>query len=154
MNTITLTRRTNRQRSRRTLKYLPRWCCRNYKSILHVRALRMSTAKASVHQASALRLAGIHATASASTHDDAFGESCGRADCHRRSLLDLALEMLDIASRKLSPSPIKRQAVGLGAARWRNVSPEERSKASGAPCKRAGPNRVERRMARGTQSKK
>lgn len=42
-------------------------------------------------------------------------------------LLDLALEMLDLASRKLSPSPIKRQAVGLGAARWRNVSPEERS---------------------------
>src|ERR687898_487968 len=42
-------------------------------------------------------------------------------------LLDLALEMLDIASRKLSPSPIKRQAVGLGAARWRNVSPEVRS---------------------------
>ena len=44
-------------------------------------------------------------------------------------LLDLALEMLDIASRKLSPSPIKRQAIGLGAARWRNVSPEERSAA-------------------------
>lgn len=44
-------------------------------------------------------------------------------------LLDLALEMLDIASRKLSPSPIKRQAVGLGAARWRNVSPQERSEA-------------------------
>src|SRR5215204_5173397 len=44
-------------------------------------------------------------------------------------LLDLGLELLDIASRKLSPSPIKRQAVGLGAARWRNVSPEERSKA-------------------------
>jgi len=44
-------------------------------------------------------------------------------------LLDLALEMLDIASRKLSPSPIKRQAVGLGAARWRNVSPEQRSEA-------------------------
>jgi hypothetical protein len=42
-------------------------------------------------------------------------------------LLDLALEMLDVASRKLSPPPIKRQAVGLGAARWRNVSPEERS---------------------------
>jgi hypothetical protein len=42
-------------------------------------------------------------------------------------LIDLALEMLDIASRKLSPSPIQRQAVGLGAARWRNVSPEERS---------------------------
>ena len=44
-------------------------------------------------------------------------------------LLDLALEILDLASRKLSPSPIQRQAVGLGAARWRNVSPEERSAA-------------------------
>lgn len=43
------------------------------------------------------------------------------------ALIDLALEMLDVASRKLSPPPIKRQAVGLGAARWRNVSPEERS---------------------------
>ena len=43
------------------------------------------------------------------------------------ALLDLALELLDLASRKLSPSPITRQAVGLGAARWRNVSPEERS---------------------------
>jgi hypothetical protein len=42
-------------------------------------------------------------------------------------LIDLALEMLDIASRKLSPSPIKRQAVGLASARWRNVSPEVRS---------------------------
>src|SRR5688572_3958533 len=44
-------------------------------------------------------------------------------------LIDLALEMLDIASRRLSPSPIKRQAVGLGTARWRNVGPEERSEA-------------------------
>jgi hypothetical protein len=44
-------------------------------------------------------------------------------------LLDLALEILDITSRKLAPSPVKRQAVGLGAARWRNVDPEERSKA-------------------------
>jgi hypothetical protein len=43
-------------------------------------------------------------------------------------LLDLALEILDLASRKLSPAPIHRTAVGLGAARWRNVSPEERSK--------------------------
>jgi hypothetical protein len=43
-------------------------------------------------------------------------------------LLDLAIEMLDLASRKLSPEPIHRTAVGLGAARWRNVSPEERSK--------------------------
>lgn len=42
-------------------------------------------------------------------------------------LLDLALEMLDLASRKLSPTPIQRTAVGLGAARWRHVSPEERS---------------------------
>lgn len=44
-------------------------------------------------------------------------------------LLDLALEMLGIASRQLSPPPIKRQAIGLGAARWRNVSPEDRSEA-------------------------
>jgi hypothetical protein len=42
-------------------------------------------------------------------------------------VLDLALELLDLASRKLAPSPITRQAVGLGAARWRNVGPEERS---------------------------
>ena len=42
-------------------------------------------------------------------------------------LIDLAIELLDIASRKLSPLPITRAAVGLGAARWRNVSPEERS---------------------------
>lgn len=42
-------------------------------------------------------------------------------------VIDLALEMLEMASRKLSPPAIKRQAVGLGAARWRHVSPEERS---------------------------
>ena len=44
-------------------------------------------------------------------------------------VIDLALELLDIASRKLAPSPISRQAVGLGTARWRNVGPEERSEA-------------------------
>lgn len=43
------------------------------------------------------------------------------------ALLDLAIEMLDIASKRLAPSPIHRTAVGLGTARWRNVSPEERS---------------------------
>ena len=43
-------------------------------------------------------------------------------------LLDLAIELVDIASHKLAPEPIRRTAVGLGAARWRNVSPEERSK--------------------------
>src|SRR3954470_22519296 len=42
-------------------------------------------------------------------------------------LMDLAIELLDVESRKLSPTPITRTAVGLGAARWRNVSPEERS---------------------------
>jgi hypothetical protein len=42
-------------------------------------------------------------------------------------LLDLALEMLDIATRTLSVEPIQRTAVGLATARWRNVSPEERS---------------------------
>lgn len=44
-------------------------------------------------------------------------------------LLDVAIELLDVASRKLSPSPIRRTALGLGAARWRNVSPKERSEA-------------------------
>src|SRR5438045_2664328 len=44
-------------------------------------------------------------------------------------VLDLALELVDIASRKLAPSPLNRQAVGLGTARWRNVGPEERSEA-------------------------
>jgi hypothetical protein len=44
------------------------------------------------------------------------------------ALLDLSLELVGIASRKLSPTPIKRTAVGLGTARWRNVSPEERSR--------------------------
>ena len=43
-------------------------------------------------------------------------------------LLDLALEMLDLAGQKLAPPPISRTAVGLGAARWRNVSAEERSR--------------------------
>jgi hypothetical protein len=42
-------------------------------------------------------------------------------------LLDLAIELIDIASRKLSPAPIRRTAVGLGTARWRNVSAEKRS---------------------------
>jgi hypothetical protein len=42
-------------------------------------------------------------------------------------LMDLAIELLDVASRKLSPAPITRTAVGLGAARWRNISPEQRS---------------------------
>lgn len=42
-------------------------------------------------------------------------------------LVDLALEILDLAARKLAPSPISRQAVGLGAARWRNIDPAERS---------------------------
>ena len=45
------------------------------------------------------------------------------------ALLDLALELLDIASRRLSPPPLNRTAVELGAARWRNVSPEARSEA-------------------------
>src|SRR5204863_9407604 len=44
-------------------------------------------------------------------------------------VLDIALEFVDIASRKLAPSPLNRQAVGLGTARWRNVGPEERSEA-------------------------
>jgi hypothetical protein len=45
------------------------------------------------------------------------------------ALLDLALEILDITSRRMAVDPVQRQAVGLGAARWRNVSPDERSEA-------------------------
>lgn len=61
-------------------------------------------------------------------------------------LIDLALEILDIASRKLSPNPVQRQAVGLGAARWRNVSPEDRS----AAMRRA----VQARWAKARQGRK
>jgi hypothetical protein len=42
-------------------------------------------------------------------------------------VLDLALELVDIAAKKLAPPPVKRFALGLGAARWRNVSPKKRS---------------------------
>ena len=66
-------------------------------------------------------------------------------------LLDLALEILDLASRKLSPSPIQRQAVGLGAARWRNVSPEDRS----AALKKAAEARwAKHRVVEGQPSRK
>jgi hypothetical protein len=44
-------------------------------------------------------------------------------------ILDLALELVDIAAQKLAPPPVKRFALGLGAARWRNVSAKERSDA-------------------------
>lgn len=43
-------------------------------------------------------------------------------------MLDLALRMLDLASTRLAPSPLTRQAVSLGAARWRNVDSETRTK--------------------------
>jgi len=62
-------------------------------------------------------------------------------------VLDLALEILDIASRKLAPSPISRQAVGLGTARWRNVSPEARSEA----LRRAAQARWAKRRAEGNR---
>jgi hypothetical protein len=69
-------------------------------------------------------------------------------------VLDVALEMLDIASRKLAPSPLNRQAVGLGTARWRNVSPEERSEAlrKAAQARWAKPRRNAREE--GHQTKK
>src|SRR6187200_2518458 len=67
-------------------------------------------------------------------------------------LLDLALEMLDLASRKLSPSPIQRTAVGLGAARWRNVSPEERSEALRQAAQARW--RKHRKVGRGEQGEK
>jgi hypothetical protein len=43
------------------------------------------------------------------------------------AVLDLAFELVDIAARKIALPPIRRKAVGLGAARWRHVSPAERS---------------------------
>ena len=69
-------------------------------------------------------------------------------------VIDLALELLDIASRKLAPSPINRQAVGLGTARWRNVGPEERSEAlrKAAQARWAKPRRNAR--DEGNQTKK
>ncbi len=69
-------------------------------------------------------------------------------------VIDLALELLDIASRKLAPSPINRQAVGLGTARWRNVGPEERSEAlrKAAQARWAKPRRNVR--DEGNQTKK
>jgi hypothetical protein len=45
------------------------------------------------------------------------------------AILDLALELVELASRKLSLPPIKRTAMDLGAARWRNVSAQDRSDA-------------------------
>ena len=63
-------------------------------------------------------------------------------------VLDLALEILDIASRKLAPTPINRQAVGLGTARWRNVSPEARSEA----LRRAAQARWAKRRAEAQES--
>ncbi len=44
-------------------------------------------------------------------------------------LIDLAIEIIDIASRKMIVSPIHHEAIGLASARWRNVSPAERSEA-------------------------
>jgi hypothetical protein len=43
------------------------------------------------------------------------------------ALLDLALELLELAARKMAPPRDQRQTVGLAAARWHNVSPEQRS---------------------------
>ena len=43
------------------------------------------------------------------------------------AVLDLAFELVDISARKIALPPIRRKAIGLGAARWRKVSPEARS---------------------------
>ena len=48
-------------------------------------------------------------------------------DLPPEALLDLAIELLAVVSEKLSPAPIRRTAMGLGAARWRNVGAKERS---------------------------
>jgi hypothetical protein len=44
-------------------------------------------------------------------------------------LLDLAIEILELASKKMILTPIEHTAIGLASARWRNVSPEDRSEA-------------------------
>ena len=61
----------------------------------------------------------------------------GRECCsirHRHGLpaevvLDLAIDLVDVASRKIASSSVERTAIGLGAARWRNVSAKDRSEA-------------------------
>ena len=52
-----------------------------------------------------------------------------RTQLPAEAVLDLALKLVELAARDLLRDPIGRTAVGLGAARWRDVSPEERSKA-------------------------
>jgi hemerythrin-like domain-containing protein len=65
------------------------------------------------------------------------------------ALLDLAIDLLELASSTLLTSPIHRTAVALGAARWRNVSAEARSEA----LRRAAQARwAKRRAAAGTES--
>lgn len=44
-------------------------------------------------------------------------------------VIDLAIDLVDIASRKIASSPVERTAIGLGTARWRNVSAKDRSEA-------------------------
>lgn len=44
-------------------------------------------------------------------------------------VLDLAIDLVDVASRKIASSSVERTAIGLGAARWRNVSAKDRSEA-------------------------
>jgi hypothetical protein len=44
-------------------------------------------------------------------------------------VLDLAIDLVDIASRKIASTSVERTAIGLGAARWRNVSQKDRSDA-------------------------
>ena len=44
-------------------------------------------------------------------------------------VLDLAIDLVDIASRKIASSSVERTAIGLGASRWRNVSAKDRSEA-------------------------
>jgi len=51
-----------------------------------------------------------------------------RTQLPAEAVLDLALRLVELAAHDLLRDPIGRTAVGLGAARWRDVSPEERSK--------------------------
>ncbi len=51
-----------------------------------------------------------------------------RTQLPAEAALDLALRMLELAAEGLLLEPVEPTAVGLATARWRNVSPEERSR--------------------------
>ena len=126
MNTMTLARRTNRPTEPQDIEVPPA-------IVFHVlcQSIRTSTRMSSTPQTGDtnpllskefMRMLGVR-------RSTRLRRIMRQTNLPPEALLDLALEILDITSRRLVVDPIQRQAVGLGAARWRNVSPEERSEA-------------------------